>query len=259
MPPAISDEEASDNELTVPLTSVTKRERERKSASYKEDEMEEDNANDQTNGQESEHDDDEEGDDGEEDEELEEYVVEKIISHQFQGGELKFEVKWEGYEKKADRTWEPEDNLKDNASVILEEYFEAVGGRDKIFQEMKNGLKGKKRGRSSTNTPTMGNKRSRKNGDHPKDTSPPATAKRAAWKPPAGSWEEDIASLDACEDEEKGKLMVYLTWKNGHRTQHETSVIYKRCPQKMLQFYERHVRIIKKDQDDALAAASPID
>lgn len=122
---------------------------------------------------------------------------------------------------------------RDNASVILEEYFEAVGGRDKIFQEMKNGLKGKKRGRSSTNTPTMGNKRSRKNGDHPKDTSPPATAKRAAWKPPAGSWEEDIASLDACEDEEKGKLMVYLTWKNGHRTQHETSVIYKRCPQKV--------------------------
>ena len=26
-------------------------------------------------------------------------------------GVLKFEVKWEGYEKKADRTWEPEENL----------------------------------------------------------------------------------------------------------------------------------------------------
>ena len=26
-------------------------------------------------------------------------------------GELRFEVKWEGYEKKSDRTWEPEENL----------------------------------------------------------------------------------------------------------------------------------------------------
>lgn len=25
--------------------------------------------------------------------------------------ELRFEVKWEGYEKKSDRTWEPEESL----------------------------------------------------------------------------------------------------------------------------------------------------
>ncbi|KAK3363895.1 hypothetical protein B0T25DRAFT_55183 [Lasiosphaeria hispida] len=40
--------------------------------------------------------------------------------------------------------------------------------------------------------------------------------------------------------------MVYLTWKNSHKTRHETSVIYPRCPQKMLPFYERHVRIFKR-------------
>jgi chromobox protein 1 len=40
-------------------------------------------------------------------------------------------------------------------------------------------------------------------------------------------------SLDACEDEESGKLMVYLEWKNGKKTQHPTSVIYQRCPQKV--------------------------
>jgi hypothetical protein len=27
-------------------------------------------------------------------------------------GEPRFQVKWEGYEKKSDRTWEPEDNLR---------------------------------------------------------------------------------------------------------------------------------------------------
>jgi len=41
------------------------------------------------------------------------FVVEKIVSHLVDeaSGELRFEVKWEGYDKKSDRTWEPEDNL----------------------------------------------------------------------------------------------------------------------------------------------------
>lgn len=212
------------------------------------------------------------------------YIVEKILSHRFEKGAIKYEVKWEGYEKKADRTWEPEENLtyahrsdlignaltewnRENAQSCLDEYFERVGGKDKIMAEIQNGLKNKKRSRPQSNTPTSTSKRSRKNGDHPGESSPPATAKAVQWKPPAGSWEDQILELDACEDEEAGKLMVYLTWKNGARTQHETSVIYKRCPQKvcamasisrtsanlrgqMLEFYERHVRIIKKDADN---------
>jgi hypothetical protein len=121
-----------------------------------------------------------------------------------------------------------------SAPGVLEEYYESVGGKEKVYEELKNGLKNKKRGRPSMgDTPNSTSKRSRKNGDHPGTTSPPATAKQAAWKPPAGSWEEDVAELDACEDEDSGKLMVYLTWKNGQKTQHETSVIYKRCPQKV--------------------------
>jgi chromobox protein 1 len=101
-----------------------------------------------------------------------------------------------------------------------------------MLEEVKQALKNKKRGRTDPDTPTSTTKRSRKNGTHPIESTPPATA-QPAWKPPAGSWEDDIADLDACEDEETGKLMVYLTWKNGHKTQHETSVIYKRCPQKV--------------------------
>jgi len=101
-----------------------------------------------------------------------------------------------------------------------------------MLEEIKAGLKSKKRGRTDTATPTSTSKRSRKNGDHPVNSTPPATARQAEWKPPPGSWEDEILDLDACEDEESGKLMVYLTWKDGHKTQHETSVIYKRCPQK---------------------------
>jgi chromobox protein 1 len=125
--------------------------------------------------------------------------------------------------------------LTDSAreTTVLDDYYASKGGREKILEEIRNGLKNKKRGRPQSNTPTSSSKRSRKNGDHPGNTSPPATAKQVAWKPPAGSWEDQITELDACEDEESGKLMVYLTWKDGHKTQHETSVIYKRCPQKV--------------------------
>lgn len=122
---------------------------------------------------------------------------------------------------------------RQNASLILTEYLESIGGRDQLFAGNAAALKGKKRGRASTGGGAQAGKRSRKNGDHPSDEEPPQTARAATWKPPAGSWEDHIAQLDACEDEETGKLMVYLTWKNGHKTQHETSIIYQRCPQKV--------------------------
>jgi chromobox protein 1 len=195
---------------------------------------------------------DEEGEGEEDDGDEEVYIVEKILNHRFERGVLKFEVKWEGYEKKSDRTWEPEENLAE-ASEILREYYESVGGKEKILEESKSALKTKKRGRPSRDsTEPSTSKKPRKNSEHPRNTSPPATAKRTDWKPPAGSWEDDVADLDACEDEDSGNLMVYITWKNGQKTQHPTSVIYRRCPQKMLQFYERHVRIIKRTDDDAI-------
>lgn len=121
-----------------------------------------------------------------------------------------------------------------NASEALNEYFLSIGGREKLLEDTTNALKGKKRSRPSTSsTPQASGKRSRRNGDHPADSEPPLSAKAAVWKPPPGSWEDHVAHLDACEDEESGKLMVYLTWKNGHKTQHETNVIYQRCPQKV--------------------------
>jgi chromobox protein 1 len=123
----------------------------------------------------------------------------------------------------------------ENASEILEEYLISVGGREKILQERNLVIKGKKRGRppSDASTTVGNNKKQRKNGVHPAESTPPVTSKNVEWKPPAGSWEDEISSLEACEDEDTGRLMVYLTWKTGHRTVHETSVVYKRCPQKV--------------------------
>lgn len=116
---------------------------------------------------------------------------------------------------------------------MLREYLESIGGRENLYLNPSSVLKSKKRGRPSSGTPQSSGKRSKRNGEHPTELEVPLAVRNAPWKPPAGSWEDHIAQLDACEDEESGKLMVYLTWKNGHKTQHETSVIYQRCPQKV--------------------------
>lgn len=49
--------------------------------------------------------------DDEDEEEGEEYRVEKVLKHRFAGGELEYQIKWLGYDKKEDLTWEPIENL----------------------------------------------------------------------------------------------------------------------------------------------------
>ncbi|KAK4220016.1 hypothetical protein QBC37DRAFT_76298 [Rhypophila decipiens] len=253
MPPAISDnEEGSDIELenSPRTTKLASREKRKPSTSKEPEPIVDEEAQDESNEEE------EEDEEGERDEEEgdEEFVVEKILSHVInEEGKPLFEVKWEGYEKLSDRTWEPEDNLKENASGILTAYLKSIGGRNALFEQTNLALKTKKRGRPSQGTPSTSGKR-RRNGDHESESgTPPASARVVEWVPPAGSWEDHIAKIDAAEDETTKKLMVYLTWKNGHKTQHDTKVVYQRCPQKMLQFYEHHVRIIKVAEEETPA------
>lgn len=131
---------------------------------------------------------------------------------------------------------------RETASKILNEYLAKVGGKEAILAAWKEkkeaAKKSKKRSRASTGTEAPnGTKRGKKNG-HPKDGSPPLSAKE--WKPPTGSWEDMVTGIDACEGG-KGDVVVYLTWKGGHKTQHPLAQVYKRCPQKMLHFYESHL------------------
>lgn len=132
---------------------------------------------------------------------------------------------------------------RETASKILNEYLAKVGGKEAIlaaWEEKKEAAKkGKKRSRASTGADAPnGTKRGKKNG-HPKDESPPLSASKE-WKPPTGSWEEHVTGIDACEGNE-GAVVVYLTWKGGHKTQHPLAQVYKRCPQRMLKFYESHL------------------
>lgn len=49
--------------------------------------------------------------DEDDDEDGEEYRVETVLKHRFNGNEVEYQIKWLGYDKKGDLTWEPMENL----------------------------------------------------------------------------------------------------------------------------------------------------
>ena len=164
----------------------------------------------------------------------EEFIVEKILDHVIEDNELRFKVKWDGYDDPSDLTWEPEDNLAE-AQEVLQEYYEKVGGREALFNKPKN--KKRKRGRRSTNSVLGGRKErvpKKSRHSHPADSTPPRDEYSGLGKfqPPSGSWEDHIENIDAIQGDD-GKLWIYLTWKTGEKTRHDTKTIYKRCPQQV--------------------------
>ncbi|KAF9772744.1 hypothetical protein IL306_009527 [Fusarium sp. DS 682] len=107
-----------------------------------------------------------------------------------------------------------------------------MSGRDKIFEESNRAAKTKKRRRTTNGIFSTRPKRLQRNEAHVGNKTLLAAMKK--WSPPSGSWEDEIEKIDACEEEDNGKLIVYLIWKNGQKTNHETQIIYEKCPQKVL-------------------------
>lgn len=103
--------------------------------------------------------------------------------------------------------------------MLLIEYFRQVGGRDKIFEKVEDATRHKRLGAASCEP--ISTKYQLKNGARRVDS----------ISTPAGSWEKEIESVDGCEDEGDGKLVVYLLWKDGKKTKHDTAVVYQKCPQ----------------------------
>ena len=86
------------------------------------------------------------------------------------------------------------------AKEVLEEYFESIGGKPQYAAPTN------KRSRPSVGTPGTAKK---------KKTTPsnesPASTEEPKWKPPPGSWEDEIQAIDTLEKTEKG-LICYLQW-----------------------------------------------
>ncbi|KAJ9640303.1 hypothetical protein H2201_006927 [Coniosporium apollinis] len=239
MPPAISDDEDSASESEIPFKTPAK-----------DEEVEEENGDAEENGA-----DDEDAEDT--------YVVEKIMSHRFENGTVMYEIKWLGYEKKADRTWEPESNLE-GAQESLKAYFKQIGGRPQVPS-----AKDKKRkiSEAASSTPTgsgttgRGRKKAKSeegSGLEAAEDSASTKGKAKEWQPPKGSWEEEVMQIDTVEEPTNPKTgkkerVGYVIWNDGKKTQHPLRVINQKCPQKMLAYYEQH--LVFKGADEVGGAA----
>ncbi|QDS72294.1 hypothetical protein FKW77_007209 [Venturia effusa] len=206
-------------------------------------------------------------DDDDEDAEPDEYVVEKILKHDWnEDGHLLFEVKWQGYEADEDRTWEPEENLA-TASDVLKAYFKKIGGRPDNRPPGPKGKKSKKRGAEAVavaTPPARAGRKKTKLSTPPEAVTATAVATSARrgrkddieddWKPPHGTWENNVTDIDTIEemfDEEAGQLLrfAYVMWDNGRKTRHVLETLNQKCPQKMLHYYESHLSFTTKRFD----------
>ncbi|KJZ69588.1 hypothetical protein HIM_11025 [Hirsutella minnesotensis 3608] len=148
--------------------------------------------------------------------------------------------------------WEPREDVPD----LLEEYLEKV---DRAKEVTKRRRKEKTPQKQVKSLPSNGAivRRSRQNRNGNPSVTSHATTK--TWKPPSGSWEEEIDSIDACSYGENNEIIVYLTWRNGQKTRHDTSVAYKKCPQKMLKYYHSFIKITVADSNGVTCVENPRD
>ncbi|MCJ1309819.1 hypothetical protein MMC25_003480 [Agyrium rufum] len=211
-----------------------------------------------------------------------EYVVEKIIDHYCDPpNPTIYKVRWQGFPREADHTWETKENLL-GALECLEVYWTAVGG-----EPTTNTTKLKKRNRSSTGAAlidmddqagkkarltrksesdlnakatsdsqtngakTGGGKRGRK----PKVRDSPARSmsderivdKYQLPPPNPGAWENEIVSIETIEgapnDEKYALLRCAAKDEKGawRSMKAKLSTVYVAAPQQMLRFYESHL------------------
>ncbi|CAG8512815.1 4968_t:CDS:2 [Acaulospora morrowiae] len=60
----------------------------------------------------------------------------------------------------------------------------------------------------------------------------------------SANWERDIAEIESIEKDPKHGLIVFFAWKSGYKSVEPIKVLNKRAPQKMLDFYEIHLKLV---------------
>ncbi|KAG0369705.1 hypothetical protein BGZ54_009131 [Gamsiella multidivaricata] len=64
------------------------------------------------------------------------------------------------------------------------------------------------------------------------------------------SWEDHVDKIETVEQRpsDRGDLVVHLRWKAGQLTEHASQEIHKRCPLKLLEYYERHLLFVQEGE-----------
>ncbi|KAI7820026.1 hypothetical protein BC939DRAFT_378061, partial [Gamsiella multidivaricata] len=165
------------------------------------------------------------------------YEVERVVGHKrIEGSGLYYCLKWKGYSND-ENTWEHETSVF--CDVYVNEYwrrYEKAGGsrddalgEDPEFRRMKRLAKAKQS--------------SKRNQDALLPDLSPLLEQSST-----NSWEDHVDKIETVEQRpsDRGDLVVHLRWKAGQLTEHASQEIHKRCPLKLLEYYERHLLFVQE-------------
>ncbi|CAG8668629.1 1080_t:CDS:2, partial [Paraglomus brasilianum] len=205
-----------------------------------------------------------EGEGMEEDEE-DEYEVESIVDHKktkklrysspvilmyevvfSEQGRMKYYIKWKGYPSD-ENTWEFSDNL--NCSDLVQAYWLESKERNNVKdKKKKHKTKGGSSKRSETPEPVEEKDAKRQRIRERTDENDKTRRNRAkntrekSDNEEDEDWDNQITSVETVtRDEKSNELMVYLRWKNGDTSKHTAKEANRKCPQKMIKFYEQRL------------------
>jgi len=71
-----------------------------------------------------------------------------------------------------------------------------------------------------------------------------AEAEWGAWTPKSKTWEDDIKEIQTVERDSKTQdLYIFIVFKNGKKSKVKREAVHKKCPLRMLEFYENHLSV----------------
>lgn len=179
-------------------------------------------------------------------------------------------MKWKGWDKPEDLTWEPESSLKcvllnncncetahlltlayrSGAKDILAAYYKKIGGRprksaakpaakpaSKAGPGRKRKSMGETKGTSASAKATE-QKRRRKSSVPATEEPPTETAEtdedEMTWTPKGKDWGSQLEKVDTIiRDQDSKMLFAFLLWKNGKRSRVALDTCYDRCPKQV--------------------------
>ncbi|KAK5078897.1 hypothetical protein LTR64_002685 [Lithohypha guttulata] len=194
-------------------------------------------------------------DDDEEEDEEEAYEVEAIHDHEFRrkGKQyvLLYNVKWKNYPT-SENTLEPEENLVGSRDILAKYHHKIggapqppTGGGDLKKKSSRKSLRTDSQASATEDSPAPPAKRQKRTKDESdaEDDDDGGEDFTSSWQPKSNNWEIDIKEIRTVERETSGDLYIFIVFKNGKKSRVKNGVVRKKCPQRLLDFYEKHLSV----------------
>ncbi|KAG0331364.1 hypothetical protein BG004_001700 [Podila humilis] len=216
------------------------------------------------------------------------FEVERVVAHRRdKAGNLSYQLKWQGYPD-SDNTWEQEESVfcHDLVSEYWERY-QSLGGRksdpsgndqkppakraagkagkatssssrarstsqpahDALLPDLPPVASAAKRQRTSESAAAAKRLKAVDDSEEEEREDEQSSSRAQAWSPPSEwkSWDEHIQHVLTVE-KIKNAMVVHVKWRNGHETEHNAKDAHAKFPQRLIAFYEAHLKFTQAQQ-----------